>query len=343
MQLRKLENHLPELTGKTVVIRTNFDVPMENGTLQDTTRIEDSLPSLMALRQQQCRIIILSHAGRPEGKFSNEYTLEPVVSFLESKLHEPVSFIPYTTDYHQLNNTGNGICLIDNLRFYPEEEANDPGFTAHLATFGEVFVNEAFANCHRAHASMLGLATSLPSYAGLSLAKEMAVLTQVTQTPKRPLVVVIGGAKLETKEPLVQAFAQTADTILVGGKVALDMRKKGNPPDKIVLAELIPDGKDITPGSAAHFASIIMNAGTVIWNGSLGMFEEEAYRQGTTIVAQAINQTPGFTLIGGGDTEAALTQLNLEAGIDYISTGGGAMLTYLSEGTLVSLQPLLDA
>jgi phosphoglycerate kinase len=344
MQLNEMGQHTGFLAGKTVIVRANFDVPIEKGQVLDTTRIEDSINTISILRSHGCRVILLSHYDRPDGVYDPDKSLQAVVPELESRLNQPVTFVPYTNSYQNFMPEAANLVLMDNLRFYPEEEANDKAFAAHLASFGEVYINEAFANCHRAHASIVGITQHLPGYAGVSLTQEMAVLTQVTQTPKRPLVVVIGGAKLETKEPLVNAFLSVADTILVGGKVALDMKTKGSTiSDKIVLADLIPNGKDITSDSARRFADSIMQAGTVIWNGSLGVFEEEACREGTTIVAKAINTTSAFTVIGGGDTEAALTTLELQAGIDYISTGGGAMLTYLSEGTLVGLEPLRQA
>jgi phosphoglycerate kinase len=230
---------------------------------------------------------------------------------------------------------------VENLRFWPEEEANSEDFARKLASLGEAYVNEAFANCHREHASIVGIPKFLPSFAGVSLSREIEVLTKLKNNPDKPFVVVIGGAKLETKEPLVNVFAESADQILVGGKVAVDMKDKGNMPGNVVLAELTPNGRDITESSARKFADIIMNAKTVIWNGTMGVFEESENQQGTKIVAEAINNTPAFTVIGGGDTETALTEFNLESGIDYISTGGGAMLELLSKGTLPGFKVLV--
>jgi phosphoglycerate kinase len=338
-----LQSHSSELTGQSIIVRCNFDVPLENQTVGDTTRIEDAIPTLKYLLSLHSSLILLAHAGRPDGTYQEKYSLAPVLKVLETLLHQPVSLIPYAPDYHNLPfNPSFPIQLLDNLRFYPEEEAHDLAFAQFLSSQAKVYVNEAFANCHRHHASMVELPQlfSANTYAGLSLEKELNALNRVTQNPAHPFVVVIGGAKLETKEPLVTALAPKADTILVGGKIALDLKSHANLPTNVVLADLVPDGKDITPESAQSFANIIMKAQTVMWNGTLGLFEDDNHKQGTQIVATAINSTPAYTLIGGGDTETALTQLNLESGIDYISTGGGAMLTYLSEGHLVALDAL---
>lgn len=340
--MRSIKDHLDELKGQLVLIRCNFDVPLEKGVVGDTTRIEAALPTLNLLRSNHCSLVLLAHAGRPNGQYLAQASLAPIVPILSQHLNEPVGLIPYQKDFHALKLSNTPVQLMDNLRFYPQEEANDPEFARHLATLGHAYVNEAFANCHRPHASMVTLPQLMPNsaYAGLELATELQALTKATQDPARPLVVIIGGAKLETKEPLVQAFAAKADTILVGGKLVADLRLKADLPSNVRLAELTSDGKDITPASAQTFARLIHEAKTVIWNGTLGLFEDPLNRQGTSIVAQAVNQTSAYTLVGGGDTETALTMLNLESGIDHISTGGGAMLTYLSEGHLVAVDAL---
>jgi phosphoglycerate kinase len=337
--MRSIDQAFPGYTGKTALVRTNFDVPLENGQVGDTTRIEDAVATIKLLRQNQCRVIIIAHAGRPEGRFDAESTLQPVADVLSMLVGEPVALANYQVDYHQIQIPDNPIVLIDNLRFWPEEETNDPQFAEYLGSLADFYINESFAVCHRKHASIVGIPKYKPSFAGLSLAKEMTALARVKQQPERPLVVVIGGAKLETKAPLVEAFADSADQILVGGKVAIELKDKMHSVN-VVIAELTEDGKDITKASARHFADIIMNAKTVVWNGTMGVFEEPEHELGTRIVAEAINQTTAFTLMGGGDTETALTQFNLEGGIDHISTGGGAMLTYLVDGSLVGVEAL---
>lgn len=340
--MQTLSSSITQLAGKRVLVRANFDVPLDDGQVGDVTRIEDAVSTIKLLLDHNCQVQVLAHAGRPEGEFKAEFSLKPVADTLAQLLQSQVNFIPYTQDISQtINQLKPGVNLLDNLRFYPGEEANDPEFVNALASLGEVYVNQAFANCHRAHASMVGLPGKLPSYAGVNLEKEVNILTKVRTNPDRPLVVVIGGAKLETKEPLVSAFVDVADKILVGGKIATDMASRETPvPSNVVLAQATPDGRDITEESAEQFAQIVRTAETIMWNGTMGVFEEEHNRRGTTIVAQAINDTPAYTIVGGGDTEAALTVLQLESGIDFISTGGGAMLTFLSEGKLVALEAL---
>lgn len=340
--MNKLSENINQITNKTVIVRANYDVPIENGSVQDTTRIEDSVATIKLLLEHGNRVVLLAHYDRPDGVFSEDKSLKPVISVLESLLGISVGFVGYQEDYHSLAMLADQqVTLVENLRFWNEEEANDESFALHLKTFGEVYVNEAFANAHREHASVSALPKLMPSYAGLSLASEIDLLTKVLENPDKPLVVVLGGAKLETKEPLVTVFASKADHILVGGKIALDLRAKNqNMSPNIKIADLTEDGKDITEASAREFAQIISGAQTVVWNGSMGVFEEEDHKLGTKIIAEAINTTPAFTLVGGGDTETALTELKLESGIDHISSGGGAMLEFLVKGTLPALEVL---
>ena len=341
--MQNIQTAATAFRNQVVIIRCNFDVPLDHGQVGDTTRIEAALPTLKLLRQSGARLLLLAHAGRPDGAFEAQSSLQPIAPLLESLLQEPVALIPYQPDFHQIRFLPDKpIQLLDNLRFYPQEEAHDLNFAQFLAALGSAYVNEAFANCHRHHTSMVELPQTLAghAYAGLSLFREITTLNRVTQNPERPLVVVIGGAKLETKMPLVTAFAVKADQVLVGGKIAGELKSLPNLPPNVVIAQLNADGKDITPASAQQFAQIIQAAKTVIWNGTLGLFADATNKIGTTLVAQAINTTAAYTVVGGGDTEAALTELILETGIDYISTGGGAMLTYLSEGHLVGVDAL---
>lgn len=329
----------PQYQNQTALVRVNFDVPLENGQVGDTTRIEDAVNTLKLLRQNNCRVILLAHAGRPDGRFDQSSSLQPIVPILESLLQEKVVFAPHQPDYLTIQLPDSAIVLLDNLRFWPQEETNDPEFASHLSKLGNFYVNEAFAVCHRQHASIVGIPQHLPAFAGLALEKEINALSKVRINPERPLVVVLGGAKLETKLPLVDAFAPIADHILVGGKLAIELQDKPIPAN-VILGQLTPDTKDITPESAEQFAQLISQAKTVVMNGTMGVFEEPEHQQGTKVVATAVNQTPAFTLIGGGDTETALTQFGLESGIDHISTGGGAMLTFLVDGALVGVDAL---
>lgn len=337
--MNSVSQAFPEYAHKTAIVRANFDVPLENGRVEDTTRIEDCLNTIRLLQENHCRIILLAHAGRPDGTFDQESSLKPISDVLSSLLSQPVTLVEYQTDYTQMTIPNDPIVLIENLRFWPQEEANDPTFAAYLASLGNFYVNEAFAVCHRKHASIVGIPKNVPSYAGLSLAKEINALSKVRINPDRPLVVVIGGAKLETKMPLVEAFAPTADQVLVGGKVAAELKDKPVAAN-VVIAKLNPDGKDITQESAQQFADIIMQAKTVVLNGTMGMFEDPDHELGTKIVATAVNQSPAYTMIGGGDTESSMTKYGTESGIDHISTGGGAMLTFIIDGKLDGVESL---
>ncbi len=337
--------HLSELAEKTVLIRCNFDVPVDKGSVVDTTRIEDALSSLKLLQENNLKTIIMAHLGRPDGAFNPSFSLKPIVPVLESLLGAKIGMLDYNKDMRlvakQAETQPEQLLLLENIRFWSGEENNDPDFAESLATLGSAYVNECFATCHRKHASMVGLPKLLTHYAGVSLAKEVTTLNRVKHHPEHPFVVVIGGAKLETKEPLVNAFVNTADTILVGGKVALDLKLHPEPlPANVVLAELEPHGKDITQASAESFAAIIKNAALIVWNGAMGVFEEDAYAQGTKIIGKAMAETKGYSVVGGGDTETALTQFDLESGIDFISTGGGAMLEYLTQSNLPALESL---
>lgn len=329
-----------QLHDKKVLVRCNFDVPMEEGKVLDTTRIEDCVKTIKWLREQGARVVLVGHYDRPEGNPDPEKSLRPVIEVLSPLIGESIEFAEYSQNLREVSIPDAPIVLLENLRFWSGEEENDAEFVDALSTLGEIYVNEAFANCHREHASITGITAKLPSYAGLSLTKEVEILSKVRNHPDKPLVVVIGGAKLETKEPLIGVFADVADKILVGGKSAVELQDRTDLPANIILSELTETERDITPESARQFAEIIMQAKTVIWNGTMGVYEEEENREGTRIVAEAVNQTPAFTLVGGGDTETALTVLNLEHGIDFISTGGGAMLLFLSEGTLPGIEVL---
>lgn len=292
--LNSLDPFPQTLSGKTVLVRTNFDVPFAHGQVQDTTRIESNLATIKLLLQHQCRVVIISHQDRPDGTYQDDSSLKPVIPILEKYLNVSVAFIAYKPDFSDLQVPGgSSLSLLDNLRFWPEEEANNPVFSQHLASFGQAFVNEAFANCHRQHASIVGLPLILPSYAGISLHQEIQVLESVTKNPQKPLIVVLGGAKLETKEPLVNKFSPIAQAILVGGKIAADLSQSPNPlASNIHLAKLTPDTKDITPESAHSFAQMIDSAGTVIWNGTMGVFEEPQHQEGTKIIAEAVQKPP---------------------------------------------------
>jgi len=337
--MRCLSDRFQEVAGKTVLVRCGFDVPIENGEVKDTTRIEDCLETLRLLLEYGCKLVLLGHYDRPGGKVEESKSLFPVVKVLEELLGETVGFVR-SLDDGEVRERVTRLVLLENLRFWKGEELNDEKFVKQLAKLGDYYVNEAFSTSHRKHASIVGLAKKLPSVAGLHLEREVQVLSKIRNHPEKPLVLMIGGAKVETKGPILEKFEGRADWILVGGKVVVDLRKDLIGLKKVILAKVDDSGQDITEDSARKFAEKILEAKTVVWNGTMGVFEKSKHQLGTRIVAEAMSETKAFTVVGGGDTESALTELDLEDGIDHISTGGGAMLKFLVNGTLVGIDVL---
>jgi phosphoglycerate kinase len=315
-----------EVKNKLVLLRTDYDVPVKNRKVIDDSRLRASLASINYLLKKNVRkITIICHLDRPGGKIDESLRVKPI-----------------TVHLNKLLPKSSPVYVEENLRFNPGEEANDIEFTRKLSKKGEIFVNDAFAVSHRKHASIVGLPKFLPSYIGFQFEKEINALNKVLQNPKRPMVVVIGGAKLETKLPLIEKLAKKADEILVGGKLAQEIGSVCSPETMacIQVAKLKSNGKDITDESAREFERIVKKSGTIVWNGPMGVFEETKNRQGTEIISRAINNSSGYTVIGGGDTEAAATKFKAESEIDHISMGGGAMLQYLAEGTLPGLEAI---
>ena len=315
-------DHL-DATGKTVLLRADLDLPLENGQVKDTTRLDFLLPTLKTLLNQAQKVIVLGHLDRPGGKVVSDLKIAPVATALASLINNPQNL-----EIHE------------NLRFSPGEEANDPNFAQELASLGQIFVNDAFATSHRSHASIVGISQHLPSFLGLHFIKEITALSKVINNPQKPVIFVLGGAKVATKKPLVNKLTNAADEILLGGLLAQELASYCTPGSCLTTAQFTSDRKDISLQSAQEFAQKISTAGTVVWNGPMGVFENEKTDQGTKLIAQAINQTKAYTIIGGGDTEAAATKFNAESNIDWISTGGGAMLTYLSTGNLPGLEAI---
>ena len=294
---------------KKVLVRCDFD----------GGRLEENLPTVRYLLDNGVKeIILMGHLGRPEGKVVEDLRLTPVVEkfclLLASK----------------------NILFLENLRFDRREEENDEGFAKELANLGDFYINEAFAVSHRQHASIVGIPKFLPHCAGLHFALEVENLLKVLENPKRPLVFVIGGAKPETKLPLVAEFAHMADKVLVGGTLTPSLNLKN-----VLFAKLNKDGFDISDDSIKEFAMIIKKAGTVVWNGPMGKFEDEKFEEGTKKIGEAIMENKGFKIVGGGDTISALKKFGLLDKIDYVSTGGGAMLEFLAKGTLPGITALI--
>lgn len=322
------------LSGKKVLVRLDLDVPVEKGVVGDLVRIKSGLPTLRYILDNGGTPIVLSHAGRPEGEVVESLSLRPMLACLIEMLGNHLTYEIIDRPMMPLEGT---IFALENLRFNAGEEANDPEFARYLASFGDLYVNESFAVSHRAHASFVGVGSLLPAYAGMHLAEEVEQLEAAMKRPTHPVVAILGGAKVETKVPAITNMAKFADSILLGGKLVAEA-KSVSLPENVVLGELTDDGFDIAEGSARHFAELIAEAKTIIWNGPMGKFEEAPYDTGTRIVAEAVvANAEASRIIGGGDTIAALNDFGLLEQAGYVSTGGGAMLDFLAGEPLPGL------
>ncbi|MDO4611535.1 MAG: phosphoglycerate kinase [Candidatus Saccharibacteria bacterium] len=341
-----------DFKGKTVIVRVDYNVPMESGKIVDDLRIRASVPTIEMLREGgAAKIILISHLGRPEG-VTPELSLAPVVKVLD-KLVSRVSFID-SVDSEAVREKVSAmkegeVLLLENLRFYPGEEENSEEFAQGIidVTGAEVFVQDGFAVVHRAHASTDAMARLLPAYAGLLVEREVEMLSKTISDPERPLVLIIGGSKVEDKSPLIEKFLGIADRILVGGKIAADGFKLDDP--KVYVAEDFDTDMegtklDIGPVATAKFAEKLMDAKTVIWNGVLGKVEDPAYATASTIMAEVLGEKEDcLTVICGGDTTAFVEKTmeehpRLKYGL--ISTGGGAALEFLLGKELPGLKVL---
>ena len=322
-----------------ILMRADYNVPINNGQITDDLRIRASLPTINYLLENGAKkIFLISHLGRPEGKENPEFSLKPVADTLKNLLQGQ------TIDFKPLPKTGKKIAspakiiLLENLRFDPSEEANNPDFIKNIinATDAETFVQDGFAVVHRAHASTDAIKKFLPVYAGLLLEKEIENLKKVLENPEHPVLLIIGGSKVEDKQPLIDKFTKIADHILVGGKIAADGYKPTN--SKIIVAtDFDEDAEktklDIGPVSTAEFVKYIEEAKTIIWNGCLGKVEDPAFATASSIIADAIGKnTQATTIICGGDTTGFVENyLKDHKDLKYslISTGGGATLEFL--------------
>lgn len=379
------------VAGKTVLVRVDYNVPLENEAVTDDGRIRASLPTLEKLLRKGAKIALLTHLGRPKGKRVPGLCLDPVAARLQILLDRGVhklddcvgDKIKQTIDQGSLDE----VFMLENLRFHPEEEANSAQFAHGLASLGDVYVNDAFATLHRAHASTLGITHYLPSYAGMLVQKEINALNHLAKNPARPYVAIIGGKKAKSKLGALRGLLERVDVILIGGGVAFTfMRAKGYqvgdsvvdesllekvgevirladekrvlvvlPQDVVVseqvdrsaktvvcAADKIPAGwigLDIGPETIRSFREQIALARTVVWAGPMGAFELEQFSRGTREVGEALASGNAFTVVGGGETGAAVTQMGIADKISYISTGGGACLALLEGKAL----PALDA
>jgi phosphoglycerate kinase len=380
--------------ARRVLVRVDFNVPLEDGAVTDDMRIRAALPTIELLRERDAALVLVSHLGRPEGR-DPELSMAPVAERLAELLGSDVELAPGVVGdevraaAEQLD--GGDVLVLENSRFEPGETRNDPELAAELAGLAELYVNDAFGAAHRAHATTEGVAHLLPAYAGLLLEREVVELTAVRDDPDPPLVVILGGAKVSDKIGVIDAFVETADEILIGGAMCFSFfRAEGMAtgdslveeegielagrvleraraagrrirlPIDIVVADRfdaeaqrrevdaieIPDGwigLDIGPATAEAYATAVARAGTVFWNGPLGAFELEPFAAGTRALAKAVAGARGHTVVGGGDSAAAMSAFGLADRVDWLSTGGGASLELMEGRPLPGVEALLDA
>ncbi len=371
MNIPTLED-LGNLEGKRVLVRCDFNVPLEGGVITDDLRIKSALPTLRYLVEAGATVTACSHLGRPKGKPSPEFTLDPVRKRLQELLPE--------------------VQLLENLRFNPGETDNSSEFVAELIEGQDIYVNDAFGASHRSHASIVGPPAFLPSAAGRLLEKEVHVLNSLRENPKRPVVGIMGGSKVSDKLGVIEALLDVVDELIVGGGMCFTfLAAKGNSVGASLLEEnmiekcrellatydsirlpldvtaLSPEGVigdpsaggevrqmgtsipegwmglDIGPGTAVEFCDIISEARTVLWNGPMGVFEDSRFSAGTRTIAEAVAECRGFTVVGGGDSAAAAKLFGVDGEMNHVSTGGGATLELIEKGDLPGLAALRDS
>jgi phosphoglycerate kinase len=376
------------VSAKRVLVRCDFNVPLENGEITDDRRITEALPTINYLLENGAAVILCSHMGRPKG-VTPEFSLKPVAERLSELLNQDVQLLSdcvgQEVETACKNLEPGQVVLLENVRFHPEEEKNDPAFARQLANLADAYVNDAFGTAHRAHASTAGVADYLLSAAGFLIGKEIEFLGKAVNNPDRPFVAIMGGSKVKDKIALIDNLLPKVDTLIIGGGMAYTFLKAQGleigkslldeasieyagqllrdnperlliPTDFIVAPEFSPTspattvqadgipanqmGLDIGPDSRVTFAKIIEAAGTVLWNGPVGVFEMDAFAEGTKAVAQAMANCKGLTIVGGGDSAAAVEKFGFADDMSHVSTGGGASLEFLEGKELPGIAAL---
>jgi len=383
------------VSGKKVLVRCDFNVPLdENQNITDENRIVGALPTIKYLIENKAKVILCSHLGRPKGEFNMKYSLAPVAKRLSELLGKNVVMaadVIGDSAKAAVNNMKEGdVVLLENVRFHKEEEQNDPEFAKKLASFAEIFVNDAFGTAHRAHASTAGVADYLPAVSGYLIQKEINFLGNAVMSPKKPFLAILGGAKVKDKIGVINSLLDKVDSIIIGGGMAYTFIKamggkignslcdderldycreimekakakgvnllipcenviadefKNDANIKTVASDEIPDGwqgMDIGPAAIEKFKDTILSAKTIVWNGPMGVFEMPNFANGTNAVAQLVAEADAVTIIGGGDSAAAVEQLGFADKMSHISTGGGASLEFLEGLELPGIACLQD-
>lgn len=330
------------IVNKRVLVRLDLDVPLnQDGSVSETTRLDAAAQTMELLGQNARQVIYCGHMGRPHGKPETSLSLRTLLPLLEERQGQQIAFEDlYLAQEHPKELTAKFV-LLENLRFFAGEEENDFLFAKKLANIADIFINEAFGVAHRTAASTVGIAKLLPSYTGLHFSREVVELSTVLHNPIKPFIVILGGAKLETKLPVIEQLKDAAEAVLVGGLLAkeLDTNKYSESPN-VIVAGLTGNGEDIDEASRERFSKIISKAQMIVWNGPLGKFEEGDNMKGTKAIAEAITASGAYSIVGGGDTLAALRQLGVLESFDFVSVGGGAMLEFLSGQPLPAVQVL---
>ena len=384
MELRTVDR--ADVAGRRVLVRNDFNVPLEDGQVTDDLRVRAAVPTLRWLLDRGARVVCCSHLGRPKGKRDPKYSLEPVRPVLAKQLGLQVAFVDDVVG-DQARQAAEAlsdgeVLLLQNLRYEPGEEKNDPQLADQLASLAEIYVDDAFGAAHRAHASVVGVAKRMPAYAGFLLAGEVKELSRLLENPERPFVAVLGGSKVSDKLAVLDNLLGRVDSLVVGGGMCFtflaaqgheigdslfepdqvdatrqlleEAKRQGKPvllPTDVVVAREVSEdaehrtveaggiepgwkGLDIGPETARAFADAVGEARTVFWNGPMGVFELAPFAAGTKAVAEAVAAADGYTVVGGGDSAAALAELGLADRVDHLSTGGGASLELLEGKTL---------
>lgn len=388
---KKTVKNIPDLGGKTVFLTVDFNISLNDGHVANDTRIVEAMPTVKYLMEKGAKIVLASHLGRPHGRHDPGLSLKPVALLVEKLTGKKVYLIDNfweskakATISQKVND---GLVMLENIRFHPGEEDNDKTFSRHLASLADYFVNDAFGTAHRVHASIVGIAEYLPAYAGFLMDKEVSMLSDAIEKPKKPLLLIIGGAKTPEKISVIEKLLDIADTVVLGGAIAntflaawgfgmgrslvdyemvemarvvfwkttrkhsaliLPMDVVISDRERKVLPMVVEYNKvphnvaiyDIGPKTRKSYKQLILEAGTIIWNGPMGLYEDPRFAKGTDFILKNVSESKAFTIVGGGDTLTSIKSKKYLSKISHVSSGGSAMLSFLEKGTLPGIEVL---